>query len=91
MDITEQELREYAPSIPILRVGVQLDYLLFSHYFAYLQFPYCAWEFNVIVLRGEACLFAFNSHTARGSSIILKPAVFAGRSPSIPILRVGVQ
>jgi len=57
-----------APSIPILRVGVQ-----FMKY--------------IITTPGEP----FNSHTARGSSIINFENYRLYKYPSIPILRVGVQ
>ena len=78
------------PSIPILRVGVQLKKVAPLLQLQRLQFPYCAWEFNIkfnllttgLDLQFPYCAWEFN---AAGGGFD------ADELPSIPILRVGVQ
>ena len=78
------------PSIPILRVGVQLKKVAPLLQLQRLQFPYCAWEFNIkfnllttgLDLQFPYCAWEFNQYF---------PAAGINAAPSIPILRVGVQ
>jgi len=55
------------------------------------QFPYCTWEFKLEDIGKFGKLVSFNSHTARGSSNLIRRRAEELKIVSIPILHVGVQ